>query len=152
MSRGYSGAMRSGWAMRALAWAGALVAGAVFGAAGTIMHTSLALDLDLLPIRIVLPGGLVLSAVGCLALLVAVRCLADDRGATLFTGVGMLMALFVFSNRGPGGSVIVPQTAEGEPPLGLIWAWTLAVVVVAVVAWPDLRRLREASARAANTQ
>lgn len=126
--------------MKALTWLGALVAGAVFGIAGTICYPSLL-------VFGVLPVGLVVSAAACLGLLLSVRLLADDRGAVIATGLGMLAALFVFSGRGPGGSVIVPQAAEGELPLGLIWGWTLAVVVLVVVAWPDLGRAREAHAR-----
>lgn len=125
--------------MKALTWVGALVAGVVFGIAGTITYPSLLLFG-------VLPVGLVVAAVACAGLLLAVRLLADDRISVLVVGLGMLVALFVFSGRGPGGSVIVPQAAEGELPLGVIWGWTLAIVVVLVVAWPDLRRAREAHA------
>ncbi len=128
--------------MKALTWLGALIAGAVFGIAGTICYASLVLRLPVGSIEIALPIGLALAAIACLALLLAVRLLADDRAAVFAAGLGMLGALFLFSSRGPGGSVVVPQAAEGELPLGLIWAWTLAIVIVLVAAWPDLRRIR----------
>lgn len=127
------------WLTKALTWLGAVVAGGVFGIAGTITHPSLV-------IGGVVPIGMLVAAVSSAGLLLAVRLLADDRGAVLAAGLGMLAALYVFSLRGPGGSVIVPQAAEGEPPFGLIWGWVLAIIVLLVVAWPDLRRLREAQA------
>lgn len=129
--------------VKALTWLGALIAGAVFGMAGTICYASLVVRFPLGPVEGVIPFGLVLAAVACLAILLAVRLLADDRGAVVATGLGMLGALFLFSSRGPGGSVVVPQAAEGELPLGLIWAWTLAIVIVLVAAWPDLRGIRQ---------
>ncbi|WP_205529106.1 histidinol dehydrogenase [Microbacterium halotolerans] len=132
------------WVMKALSWLGAVVAGAIFGVAGTICYASAVLKPG--GGLIVIPLGLMLAAVACLSLLLAIRLLADDRGAVLGAGLGMLIALFVFSSRGPGGSVVVPQVAEGEAPLGIIWAWTLAIVVLVVVAWPDLRRGRAAHA------
>ncbi|MGO1770866.1 MAG: histidinol dehydrogenase [Microbacterium sp.] len=135
--------------MKALTWLGALIAGAVFGIAGTICYASLVLRFPVGSIEIALPIGLALAAIACFALLLAIRLLADDRGAVFAAGLGMLAALFLFSSRGPGGSVVVPQAAEGELPLGLMWAWTLAIVIVLVAAWPDLRRIRaqQASSR-----
>ena len=114
--------MQSSVPARVGTWVVALVVGTVYGLAGTIAH---AYQLGWFPL------GLVLAIVGCAALLVAVRMLTDDRWAALATGLGMLAATLVFSGRGPGGSVIVPQT-------GLATVWTLAVplLVALVVAWP----------------
>ncbi|WP_198410783.1 histidinol dehydrogenase [Microbacterium halophytorum] len=135
------------WVMRALTWLGAAVAGAVFGIAGTICYASLVVTPVIGGVAIPLPFGLLISGVACLGLMLAVRLLADDRIAVLATGLGMLLALFLFSGRGPGGSVVVPQAAEGALPLGMIWSWALAVIVLVVVAWPDLRGARDAHAR-----
>ncbi|OCG75547.1 hypothetical protein [Microbacterium sediminis] len=135
--------MRSDWPIRVATWLGALLAGAVFGIAGTVMHSAAVIPLGVG--GVVLPVGMLIAAVGSLALLVAVRILGDDRATVLATGLGMLAALLAFSGQGPGGSVVVPAAAEGQPPLGIIWSWTVAIVVLLVVAWPDLRGVRSTS-------
>ncbi len=99
--------------------------GAVYGLAGTIAH---AYRLGWLPL------GLVLAIIGCAALLVAVRLLTDDRWAALATGLGMMVATVVFSGRGPGGSVIVPQT-----DLAIAWTIAVPILVAIAVAWPNPR-------------
>ena len=108
---------------RVATWFVAFIVGAVYGLAGTIAH---AYTLGWFPL------GLVLALIGSAALLVAVRLLTSDRWAALASGFGMILATLVFSGRGPGGSVIVPQT-------GLAVTWTVAVpiLVVLVVAWPS---------------
>ena len=115
---------------RVATWVVAFVVGAVYGLAGTIAHS---FQLGWFPL------GLVLAIVGSAALLAAVRLLTADRWAALAAGAGMIVATLVFSGRGPGGSVIVPQTQ-------LAVAWTLAVpiLVTVVVAWPS--RLRPVDA------
>lgn len=115
--------MRSSVPARVGTWFVAFVVGAVYGLAGTIAHSY---ELSWLPL------GLVLAIVGCAALLVAVRMLTADRWAALATGLGMMTATLVFSGRGPGGSVIVP-----ESPLGTVWTLALPILVAIVVAWPD---------------
>src|SRR5687768_5248477 len=101
----------------------AFAVGAVYGLAGTIAH---AYELGWFPL------GLVLAIIGCGALLLAVRLLTADRWAALATGLGMMVATLVFSGRGPGGSVIVPETG-----LGTTWTLALPILVAIVVAWPD---------------
>jgi len=115
--------VRSSVPARVGTWFVAFVVGAVYGLAGTIAHSY---ELGWLPL------GLVLAIVGCAALLVAVRMLTADRWAALATGLGMMTATLVFSGRGPGGSVIVP-----ESPLGTVWTLALPILVAIVVAWPD---------------
>ncbi len=115
--------VRSSLLTRIGTWVVALVVGVVYGLAGTIAHS---FELGWFPL------GLVLAIVGCSALLVAVRLLTGDRWAALATGFGMVGATLVFSQRGPGGSVIVPETA-----LGTIWTFAVPVLVAIVVAWPD---------------
>ncbi|KQZ04964.1 hypothetical protein ASD19_02840 [Microbacterium sp. Root53] len=129
--------MRASWPSRLLLAALAAVAGAVFGVAGTIAHAYL-----LGPI----PVGFALALIGCGALLIGVRLLVADRWVTWITGLGMLAMLLVYSGRGPGGSVVVPQPAAGEFPLGVVWSYALTGVVLLVGAWPDLSRIRAASA------
>lgn len=108
---------------RVLTWVIALVVGVVYGLAGTIAH---AFELGWFPL------GLVLAVLGSAALLAAVRLLTGDRWAALATGMGMMVATLVFSGRGPGGSVIVPETN-----LGLVWTIAVPVLVAVVVAWPN---------------
>ena len=123
------------WPARVVSWLLALAAGAVFGVAGTITH----------PFTVGwAPVGLIVSGLGCLGLMLAVRLLIEHRAAVLACGVGMIAALLVFSGRGPGGSVVVPQAAEGEFPFGVAWTLLLTVIVLIVVAWPRLRRAEQA--------
>jgi membrane-bound ClpP family serine protease len=85
---------------------------------------------------------MLLGAIACGALLIALRALTHDRWAALAAGIGMLVVIFVISQRGPGGSVIVPNT-----PLGQIWIFVVAAIVLMVVAFPDLSRLRATAKR-----
>lgn len=117
----------------------ALLVGAVYGLAGTIAH----------PYQLAwLPLGLVLAIVGSAALLAAVRLLTGDRWSALATGLGMMGATLVFSGRGPGGSVIVPQTT-----LAIVWTIAVPILVAIIVAWPEqmtpIRPAVEADAAAA---
>jgi len=118
---------------RVATWVVAFIVGAVYGLAGTIAHTYL---LGWFPL------GLVLAIVGSGALLVAVRLLTADRWAALATGLGIAVATLVFSGRGPGGSVIVAQAAKGQFDLGLVWTIAVLLLVVLIVAWPDLSGVR----------
>jgi hypothetical protein len=120
---------------RGLSWLAAALVGAVYGVAATIAHSY-----TLGPV----PVGLILGTVACAALLVALRALTGDRWAALAAGIGMLGMLLAISQRGPGGSVVVPNTA-----LGNIWMYLAAGIVVLVVMWPDMARLRALSASAA---
>jgi hypothetical protein len=115
---------------RVATWIVALVVGAVYGLAGTIAHAYLVGWF---------PLGLVLAIIGSVALLAAVRLLTADRWAALAAGLGMILATLTFSGRGPGGSVIVPQTE-----LATVWTIAVPVLVAIVVAWPN--RLRPAIA------
>ena len=52
----------------------------------------------------------------------------------------MMIATLMFSGRGPGGSVIVPET-----PLATVWTIAVPIVVAIVVAWPERVAPREAN-------
>lgn len=106
----------------------ALAIGAVFGTAGTISYASMPWGL---------PFGIIVSLVGCAAILVAIRVIAHDRIAVVAAALGMLAALVLFSQVGPGGSIIVPDS-----PLAMVWSIGLTAVVVLIVAWPDMSKLR----------
>lgn len=129
--------MRIGWISRVLSWVAAALVGGVFGVAGTIGHS-----LMWGPV----PLGLIVGAVACGAILVAIRSLTHDRGATLAAGLGMLGMLVLISGVGPGGSVVVEDTLSGR-----IWIYLVAGLVLLAVAWPSLRGLptRTAAATAA---
>ncbi|WP_141939023.1 histidinol dehydrogenase [Microbacterium sp. SLBN-154] len=115
--------MRTSTLARILTWIVAVVIGGAYGLAGTIAH----------PFTLwVLPVGLVLAIIGSTALLIAIRLLSADRWTTLAAGLGMLAATVIFSGEGPGGSVIVPQTS-----FGIVWTFSVPLVVAVVVAWPD---------------
>jgi hypothetical protein len=123
---------------RGLSWVAAAFVGAVYGIAATIAHS-----FTIGPI----PVGMILGAIACAGLLVALRALTGDRWAALAAGLGMLALLLVISQRGPGGSIIVPNTA-----LGNIWMYVAAGIVMLVVAWPDTARLRALSGGSAVTR
>jgi len=117
---------------RVVTWVIAVVAGAVYGTAGTVAH---AYRLGVLPV------GLIVAIVGCAAILLAVRALSSDRWAALACGVGMLGATVLFSGTGPGGSVIVPGgslDALGPVNLGIVWTVAVVVLGLAAVTWPDI--------------
>jgi hypothetical protein len=116
---------------RVVSWVVALGVGLVYGAAGTIAH---AYRLGWFPL------GLILALVGVAALLVAVRALTADRWATLACGVGLVVATWLFSGSGPGGSVIVPSgklDSLGGVNLGIVWSIAVPVIVAALVLWPS---------------
>ncbi|GAA2855545.1 hypothetical protein MIAR_15820 [Microbacterium arabinogalactanolyticum] len=120
---------------RGLSWLAALLIGGVYGVAATIAHSY-----TLGPV----PVGMILGAIACAALLIALRTLTGDRWAALAAGFGMMALILLISQRGPGGSVVVPNT-----PLGNIWMYVAAGIVVLVVMWPDLSKVRRLSASAA---
>ncbi|WP_217183426.1 hypothetical protein [Streptomyces sp. AC495_CC817] len=119
--------MRSGWISRVLSWVAAVLVGGVFGVAGTIAHS-----LTWGPV----PVGLVIAAIACGSILIAIRALTHDRGATLAAGLGMVGMLILISGVGPGGSVVVQDTLSGR-----IWIYLVAGLVLLTVAWPSFSRL-----------
>ncbi|WP_347401112.1 histidinol dehydrogenase [Microbacterium esteraromaticum] len=116
---------------RGLSWLAAALVGAVYGVAATIAHSFM-----LGPV----PVGMIVGAIGCAALLIALRALTGDRWAALAAGLGMMALILIISQRGPGGSVVVPNT-----PLGNIWMYIASGIVLLTVMWPDTSRLRELS-------
>ena len=119
--------MRVSWVSRVLSWIAAALVGGVYGVAGTIGHS-----LMWGPI----PVGLIVGAIACAAILIAVRALTHDRGAAVAAGLGMIGMLVLISGVGPGGSVVVADSLAGR-----IWTYLVAGLVLLVVAWPSLSRL-----------
>jgi hypothetical protein len=113
------------------AWIVGFIVGVFYGVAGTVAQAYMVGWF---------PLGLVLSLIGVIALLLAVRLLTADRWATLATAVGVMVATLVFSGAGPGGSVVVPQVPEGEFNPGLVWTILVPLAAAIVIAWPQTRR------------
>lgn len=139
---------------RVLSWVALLVVGAMFGLAATVAHASSLSGVPWIAQTPVLSAtlgsaalGIVLGVLACGGMLLAVRLLLQDRWAALITGLGMLAGMVVISGSGPGGSVIVPNDV-----LGVVWTWTVAVLVLLVVAWPDFSRIRRLQREAALRQ
>ncbi|MPS75222.1 MAG: histidinol dehydrogenase [Microbacterium sp.] len=109
-----------------LSWVAAALVGGVYGVAGTIAHS-----VTWGPI----PVGLIVAAIACAAILVAIRALTHDRWAAVAAGLGMLGMLVMISGVGPGGSVVVQDSLAGR-----IWTYLAAGIVLLVVAWPSFSR------------
>ncbi|WP_244093623.1 MULTISPECIES: histidinol dehydrogenase [unclassified Microbacterium] len=115
------------WLSRVLSWVAAALVGGVYGVAGTIAHSVMWGPV---------PIGLIVAAIACAAILVAVRALTHDRGAAVAAGLGMIGMLVLISGVGPGGSVVVPDSLSGQ-----IWTYVVAGIVLLVVAWPSFARV-----------
>ncbi len=119
--------MRISWISKVLSWVAAALVGGVFGVAGTIGHS-----VSWGPV----PVGMIVGTIACGAILVAIRALTHDRGATLAAGLGMVGMLVLISGVGPGGSVVVEDTAYGR-----VWIYIVAGLVLLAVAWPRFSNL-----------
>ncbi|TCJ27917.1 histidinol dehydrogenase [Microbacterium sp. PI-1] len=119
--------MRVSWLSRVLSWVAAALVGGVYGVAGTIAHSVMWGPV---------PIGLIVAAIACAAILVAVRALTHDRAAAVAAGLGMIGMLVLISGVGPGGSVVVPDSLSGQ-----IWTYVVAGIVLLVVAWPSFARV-----------
>lgn len=118
--------MRGKWLSRVLSWVAAALVGEVYGVAGTIAHSVMWGPI---------PIGLIVAAIACAAILIAVRALTHDRGAAVAAGLGMLGMIVLISGVGPGGSVVVQDTLAGR-----IWTYLAAGIVLLVIAWPSFSR------------
>lgn len=115
------------WVSRVLSWVAAALVGGVYGVAGTIAHSVMWGPV---------PVGIIVAAIACAAILVAVRALTHDRGAAVAAGLGMIGMLVVISGVGPGGSIVVPNSLTGQ-----IWTYLVAGIVLLVIAWPSFSRV-----------
>jgi hypothetical protein len=113
------------------------VVGLVYGTAATVGH---AYALGWFPL------GLILAVIGTAALLIAFRALTGDRWTSLGGGVGVVAAMLVFSQVGPGGSAIVAAATPETEWIPLTWTFAVPLIAALVVAWPDLSRLRPVDA------
>lgn len=118
--------MRVNRVSRVLSWVAAALVGGVYGVAGTIAHSVMWGPV---------PIGIIVAAIACSAILIAVRALTHDRGAAVAAGLGMIGMLVLISGVGPGGSIVVPDSLSGQ-----IWTYLVAGIVLLVIAWPSFAR------------
>jgi hypothetical protein len=81
------------------------------------------------------PIGLVLSLAMIAAVLAALRAAFPSRLYAVAAAAGVIIAVFVLSMKGPGGSVVV----LGNLP-GVIWTAAPAIIAAVVVGAPRIRR------------
>jgi N-acetyl-1-D-myo-inositol-2-amino-2-deoxy-alpha-D-glucopyranoside deacetylase len=106
----------------------ALVAGAFFGAIGTVAHQDAAGAF---------PIGAVLALLLVAALLIGFRLLFDSRLVGIVAAIGVVAVIAVLSPASAGGSVLIPRGLAG-------YAWTFGPTVIAIIvlAWPRLPQRR----------
>lgn len=109
-------------------WALALLVGALVGSVTTVIHQS-----SISVIGIDVPWGLVVSLATVAAYLLGLRLVRGERVSVVFGALGVLISVFVFSQRSTGGSVLVPDNL-----LGSIWAVAPTLLATIIVAWPKL--------------
>lgn len=108
----------------------ALVAGALFGAIGTVTHQD---TIGAFPL------GAVLALILVLALLLGFRLYFDSRLLGIAAAVGVVAVTALLTGPGSGGSALIPANAAG-------YAWTFGPTIIAliVLAWPKLPERRAA--------
>jgi len=115
-----------------------LAFGAVIGALMTAVHQSSATVAG-----VTLPWGLVLALVASTGFVVGLRVLTASRIVPILATVGIMGMTAFLASPTMGGSVIVPANIAG-----LIWTFAPAAVILVVVAWPNLGRVRAGTADA----
>jgi N-acetyl-1-D-myo-inositol-2-amino-2-deoxy-alpha-D-glucopyranoside deacetylase len=116
----------------------AIAFSAVVGAVTTVVHQS-----HVLVGSVDVPWGLALSLIVVVAWMVGLLLVGISRWGLMVSGLVLLGAVYLLSQRGPGGSVLVPDSWVGN-------AWVVAVplVIVVVIFWPRLPRRRPVDAGA----
>jgi uncharacterized BrkB/YihY/UPF0761 family membrane protein len=109
------------------------IAGAILGAVGTLAHQS-TVTLAGIPI----PWGITIALLAYTCLLIGLRLLNSGRAQALAAALGAIVTTFVFSLKGIGGSVLIPDNL-----LGKVWVVAPIVIAAIVIAWPRIPR-REA--------
>ena len=110
----------------------AIVFSAVVGAVTTVIHQS-----HVTMASVDVPWGLALGLVVVVAWLLGLSLVGISRWGLLLSGLVLLASVFLLSQRGPGGSVLVPESWVGN-------AWMIGVplVTVALIFWPRVSRRR----------
>ncbi|MEO7016132.1 MAG: DUF6113 family protein [Leifsonia sp.] len=113
--------------------------GIIVGAVGTIAH-----QLSWSVGGFTLPWGLILALVAYAAMLVGLRLLSRSRVPTLVAALGSIAIILLFTQKSPGGSVLILNDLVGQ-----IWLVAPFIIATLVLAWPDLGKQCEASTAAA---
>jgi len=110
------------------------IAGAILGAVGAIAHQS-----TVTVAGIPVPWGITVALLAYTCLLIGLRLLNKGRAQALAAALGTIVMTFLFSLKGTGGSVLIPDDL-----LGKIWVVAPIVIAAIVIAWPRLPQ-REAA-------
>ncbi|MBK5237983.1 MAG: hypothetical protein JJE28_02605 [Actinomycetales bacterium] len=109
-------------------WVLALLVGALIGSVTTVIHQS-----SISVAGIDIPWGLGVSLATVAAFFLGLRLVRGERVTVGFGALGVLVSVFVFSQRSIGGSVLVPDNLAGS-----IWAIAPTLIATVIVAWPKL--------------
>jgi hypothetical protein len=112
------------------------IAGALLGAVGTVAHQS-----TVTVAGVPFPWGITVALLAYTLLLVGLRLLNPGRAPALAAALGTIAVTFVFSIKGIGGSVLIPDNL-----LGKVWVVAPILIAAIVIAWPRLPQ-REGAAR-----
>ena len=104
--------------------------GAIVGAVGTSAH-QVGATLG----GVGVPWGLALAIAACCCLIAGVRLVTEGRLATTAVSIGVVGAIALFSLKGPGGSVLIPDNLAGQ-----VWVFAPVVVAAVAIAWPEVHR------------
>ncbi|MBW8872363.1 MAG: hypothetical protein JF618_09455 [Leifsonia sp.] len=110
-----------------------VLAGAVFGAIGTIAHQIS------VTWGIPIPLGLIGSLLAFTSLLVGLRLLGHSRLPALLAALGAIVVILLFTQESGGGSVLIPNNLAGQ-----VWLIGPILIAAVVVAWPDVSVRRPA--------
>ncbi|MCX7521915.1 DUF6113 family protein [Microbacterium sp. STN6] len=115
---------------RILNFAVLLVLGAIVGAVGTVAHQA---TITMGGVR--LPSGIVLALLTVACVVTGIRLVTDGRIPALAFGVGLVAVILLFSQRSPGGSVLIPANTAGQ-----VWVYAPVAIAAIAIAWPHIAR------------
>ncbi|AWB89729.1 PIG-L family deacetylase [Salinibacterium hongtaonis] len=106
----------------------ALAMGAILGVVLTINHQQ-TWSIG----GVAIPIGLIAGLLIITMLLVGFRLVFETRVVALSAAIGVNVIIAVFSQKSPGGSVLIPANV-----MGFVWAYAPLLIALVVVAWPKL--------------
>ncbi len=117
--------------MNAALYLGAIAFSALIGSVTTVVHQASASVAN-----VSLPWGLVLSLAIVVSWFIGLTLLKSPRWVLISSGAAFLLMVFTLSQRGPGGSVLVPESWQGNT-----WVLLVPLVVIVIVLWPRVRKI-----------